>query len=302
MIPSFFVAMDTILPTDSLRSVEPMRGFELTPIEDFLSRGLYAGGVDPFSVHRANDYMILYIDKGAGKHTIDLKSYPVHPGAFLFVGPRQIMQFDRSKSFGGFLIRFNSGFLHPFGQNEEIRALTRLYDNTSETPIIDARRHREIITFFELVHKEYRHSEDGVRGDILRSSLELLLLHAGRLVSGSRKNANASVSGFAHFSKFKTMLANRVDTSRNALDYAQEIGISYKYLNDLCKQHSGMTAKDLIDGERIAEAQRMLIRDQFSVRETASQLGFNDVSNFRKYFRKFTGMAPADFRERHHTS
>jgi AraC family transcriptional activator of pobA len=276
-----------------------IKGFELTPIEDLMRNGAYRNGTDVFSVHRADTYMIIYADKGAGKHTVDLVGYTMHPGAFLFVGPRQIMQFDRSKSYGGYILQFTASFLNPDNRSEETRALNRLFDNTSHTAGLDARRHREIITYFEFIQREISHAPDVFRGGIIRATLELLLLHAARLVAGKNSDNHASDSGYQHFRTFRSLLGKRIDASRNALDFAEEMGISYKYLNDLCKLHANCTAKDLIDRERIAEAQRLLVRELLSVRQTAERLGFNDVSNFRKYFRKFTGATPMTFRNDH---
>lgn len=275
------------------------KGFELTPIEELARNGTYANGTDIFSVHRADTFMIIYADKGAGKHTVDLLSYAMHPGAFLFVGPRQIMQFDKSKSYGGYILQFTADFLNPENRSEETRALNRLFDNTSHTAGLDARRHREIITYFEFIQREIQHAPDAFQPGIIRSTLELLLLHAARLIAGKNADNNASDSGYQHYRTFRSLLSKRIDASRNALDFAEEMGISYKYLNDLCKLHANCTAKDLIDKERVAEAQRLLVRELLSVRETAYRLGFNDVSNFRKYFRKFTGSTPISFRNEH---
>jgi AraC-like DNA-binding protein len=275
--------------------------FELTPLETVFEQGKYAGGIDPFSVHRTGAYLVLHTDKGAGHHTVDLERYTLHPGAFLFIGPRQIMQFDTRRSYGGHLLRFSADFLHPLGKSEEIIALTRLFNNGTTTSSLDGRRHREIITFFDLIQKELLHSRDAFSNAIVRSALDLMLLHAARLVSQKSTVIDPSEAGFVHYRRFRALLDQQVDASRNAVDFASQLGISYKYLNDLCKLHAGTTAKELIDDGRIAEAKRLLVRDRMSVRDTAQCLGFDDPSNFRKYFRKLTGVTPGAFRESHST-
>lgn len=271
---------------------------ELTPIEAALSNSQYFGGLDPFSVHRAGHYLVLYIDKGEGSMTVDLAKCRVHPGAFLFVSPRQVIQFDRNSRFGGYLMRFSAEFIHPFGKSEELQSASKLFDNSATVVQIDGRRHRELVNFFELFHKEMRHEEDAFRRGCMRTSLEMLLLHAARITSVGRSDVDASNHSYAHFRKFKALLSLRTDASRNAVDFAEELGISYKYLNDICKLHAGTTAKELIDQERIAEAKRLLVKERLSVRKAGSRLGFDDVSNFRKYFKKRTGYSPIDFKEK----
>lgn len=273
-----------------------VEGFQLTRLEELLSKGQGSSGIDLFTVHRAEKYMVHYVDKGAGKHTVDLHEYTMHPGAFLFIGPRQILRYDPSRSYGGFLIEFSEDFL--FGGDAPVnkRSIAHLFDHHDGTTSLDARRHRELITFFELVLKEYQHGYDALRTDILRSSLSLLLLQANRLIAQQSIEAGKTNSGYHHYQSFRKRLSEEVGGSRNASDFAREIGITYKYLNDLCKLYAGSTAKDIIDGERIAEAQRLLVREQLSVREAALHVGFTDVSNFRKYFKKFTGHTPGEFK------
>lgn len=271
---------------------------ELTPIEEAMSCSKYAGGVDPFSVHRAGSYLIMYVDKGEGKFTVDLQTCKVHPGAFLFVSPRQIIQFDRSRTFGGFLLRFSEEFIHPFGENEEIQVSSKVFENTNKVLQLDGRRHRELVNFFELFQKEMRHGHDAFRQSCMRAALELLLLHAGRIKAAGSGEVESHDQGFSYYRKFRALLSQRSDTSRNALDFASELGISYKYLNDLCKLHGNVTAKEMIDNERIAEAKRLLVKEGLSVRKAGIRLGFDDVSNFRKYFKKFTGQTPLVFKEK----
>lgn len=272
------------------------RLFELTPIESLFSSGSYGNGTATFTVHRAGMYTVLYADKGAGRHSVDFNEHVIHPGAFLFIGPRQVMQFDRSRSYGGYLLRFSADFIHPLGKREEVKAIACLFDHAKGAVAIDARRHRDIITFFELVKREIDHAKDAVHSEIIRASLELMLLHTARLVTPpSREENNA---GFEYFRLFRRMLSDEVELGRNALDYAHHIGISYKYLNDLCKKYAGLTAKEMIDGELLSESKRKLILEGHSVSSVARELGFDDTSNFRKYFRKFTGTTPGEFRTR----
>lgn len=280
-------------------SLQLASGFEFTPLETVFNSGAYHGGIDPFSAHRVTDYAVVYADKGAGTLKVDLHELNVHPGAFIFLTPRQLVQYDAARSYGGFLMRFSEGFLHPLGESEETLAISRVFGRSGSEVYLDGRRHRELITFFELIDKECAHKLDALQEGIIRSSLNLLLLHAGRLMShavrGDEKN-----TGHQYYTRFRRLLENKLACGRNAIEYATELGISYKYLNDICKRFAGMTAKDLIDQELIAEAKRMLAKDGKSAGETAKVLGFNDVSNFRKYFRKLTGTTPGLFREENH--
>lgn len=75
-------------------------------------------------------------------------------------------------------------------------------------------------------------------------------------------------------------------------------GSKSRTLNRLARQHTGLSAKELIDERVVLEAKRQLSHADASVAEIAEQLGFDDASNFSAYFRRQTRMTPGTFRTR----
>ena len=78
--------------------------------------------------------------------------------------------------------------------------------------------------------------------------------------------------------------------------YADRLGYSTRTLNRLARQHTGLSAKELIDERVVLEAKRQLSHADASVSEIAEQLGFDDASNFSSYFRRQTQLTPGTFR------
>ncbi|MDM0011728.1 AraC family transcriptional regulator [Variovorax sp. J22P168] len=64
---------------------------------------------------------------------------------------------------------------------------------------------------------------------------------------------------------------------------------------------AGTSYQQIIDGLRERLAIEFLERTDLSVQEIAERSGYSDVSNFRKAFRKWTGLTPAHFRDRERT-
>ena len=100
------------------------------------------------------------------------------------------------------------------------------------------------------------------------------------------------------FHQFMNLVEQQFNTTRNAVDYAEQLFITYKTLNVLCKRVTGSTAKQLIDDYTILEAKRRLTLDKKSVQELAYELGFDEVTNFTKYFKKHTLMTPSQFHKK----
>ena len=87
--------------------------------------------------------------------------------------------------------------------------------------------------------------------------------------------------------------------SRNADFYAKKMNITYKHLNVICKEVVNITAKRFIDEFVILEAKRQLINSAVKSTELAFSLGFEEPTNFIKYFKKFTGLTPNRFKILH---
>ena len=99
------------------------------------------------------------------------------------------------------------------------------------------------------------------------------------------------------FNLFSTLLDQGLTGRREASYYADQLHITYKTLNNLCKLATNRTAKQLIDAYTILEAKRRLILESKQVQEIAYDLGFEETSNFIKYFKKHTLITPSQFRK-----
>ncbi|MCG8394360.1 MAG: AraC family transcriptional regulator [Pseudomonadales bacterium] len=62
-------------------------------------------------------------------------------------------------------------------------------------------------------------------------------------------------------------------------------------------QQAGLSYRQLQDEERYRQAQRLLARQDNSISEVAYSLGYNDVANFSKAFKRWSGVTPRAYRE-----
>ena len=121
-----------------------------------------------------------------------------------------------------------------------------------------------------------------------------LFLMLARSVSDKQALAKQEDKRFSHFIR---LLENEFITCRDASVYAEKLHTTYKTLNKTCKQNTQQTAKQLIDAYTILESKRRLVIDNQSIQQHAYELGFAEPSNFIKYFKKHTGLTPAQFRK-----
>ncbi len=77
---------------------------------------------------------------------------------------------------------------------------------------------------------------------------------------------------------------------------ASELFISHKHLTDTVQKETGNHPCHFYDLKIIDEAKKMLTETDRSVSEIARILTY-DPSNFSKFFKKFTGATPGQFRK-----
>lgn len=79
--------------------------------------------------------------------------------------------------------------------------------------------------------------------------------------------------------------------------YAERIGITPKYLSEICKQRSGKSASEWIAEITMSEIKIMLRTTSLSIKEIAYQMGFPNSSFFCQYVKKHSGMTPNKLRK-----
>lgn len=86
-------------------------------------------------------------------------------------------------------------------------------------------------------------------------------------------------------------------TERSVLYYADQQSLSPSYFSSIIKTKTGNSALYWINEVVITYAKQMLRRTDNSVKELSVKLNFPSQSFFGKYFKRYTGMSPKQFRE-----
>ncbi len=249
--------------------------------------------------HRVEFFNIMFVTKGTGTHFIDFQSYKYSAGSILFISKGQVHAFEASHDLDGFLILFTEDFLSKNLIHSDILSLYRLYNYHLHSPIIQPDEIKEDIFNYivDEIYREYSFTDKFAKEEILRLLLKLLLLKAERLKRTLiRKEKNSK--WLLKFGDFRSQLETHFTETRNANEYARMMNISYKHLNEICKSVTGISAKAFIDNFIILEIKRRIAISGDSVKELTYQLGFDEPTNFVKFFKKHTLLSPVQFRNK----
>lgn len=86
-------------------------------------------------------------------------------------------------------------------------------------------------------------------------------------------------------------------TERNVSFYADKLHLSPQHLSTTVKKVTGKTLTEIISTLVIHDAQAKLRSSELTIQEIAYSLNFPDISFFGKYFKRYTGMSPKQYRK-----
>lgn len=97
---------------------------------------------------------------------------------------------------------------------------------------------------------------------------------------------------------FKELLERNFVTAKRPMEYARQLNISSPYLNECVKNATGHSVSFHIQQRVILEAKRLLYHSDISVKEIATELGYDDYPYFSRLFAKVTGITALAFRNK----
>jgi two-component system response regulator YesN len=89
---------------------------------------------------------------------------------------------------------------------------------------------------------------------------------------------------------------------QNALrldDIAQYVGLSAPYFSIKFRKCTGKTFIEYLTGVRMEHAKELLTNTNRKVLDIATAVGFQDARHFSRIFKKYTGVLPTEFRQKH---
>ena len=95
--------------------------------------------------------------------------------------------------------------------------------------------------------------------------------------------------------KFLELIDNQIANKHTVKECAGDLNISITRLNILLKKYLNTSASVLIKNRLAQEAKKELLYTGGSISETAYKLGFSEISNFTRFFKKQKGLTPSRF-------
>lgn len=135
--------------------------------------------------------------------------------------------------------------------------------------------------------------------DIGKANDTLMELLLKLFVDIDHLRQNRSPKNALSFSQITDYISNNIIMERLDVEYISTyFYISYSSLYRLCMKNTGLSPKHYILKLKIEYAQELFLTTNCSISRTSELLNFSSPAYFRKVFRKYVGMSPADWRRK----
>jgi AraC family transcriptional activator of pobA len=238
----------------------------------------------------------LYVTSSGGETFIDGRTWAVEAPCLIVAPARSVHGFRFRKDVDGHVITAEQSAIESVAMTAAPELLP--FIRTPAVLAVDpaSRRGAPLEPLFEAIGREAESHERWQFAAGLSLAVTLFV-QVARLSEKATLLANPARTGMAaRIERFRGLLDERCRTRSPVSSYADAMGVTTGQLTRLCHEAFGVSAIAAIDARAVHEAKRLLGYSTLSVKQIASELGFQDEAYFGRFFRKQTGLRPREYR------
>ena len=242
--------------------------------------------------HKHNEYYeLLFLNEGEGFHYIESEKYIMSTPEFYILKPRQLHFWQTTSVSKGFVILFKDSQFNGIIENDLINLYRLLSKNTRIS--IPKEKYPEYI-LNDILNEFNLNTKYSKR--IIHGLLSVLF---ARLLQLSEINPHKTNLSISLFENFQELLMKECPRLHKVNDYANILNTTPQNLNTICRKQVNRSASEVITYQLLLEAKRYILYTDNTINEITDVLYFSDTSNFIKFFKKYEGLTPTQFRKKH---
>ncbi|MBP4137049.1 helix-turn-helix domain-containing protein [Flavobacterium geliluteum] len=242
--------------------------------------------------HRHDFHFFIIQEKGVTFFEVDFKKYKISKSSVLYIHPNQVHRFLETTDTTIYGLLITNENLHP----EYIDLLEEI---TPVNPMLIKEDSLSILTDTAMLCiKSFERKQDRLYHTLLKDNCNALVA----LILSAYLEKDKPAEKYSRFEavtkKFKASLERNFTTMKRPSDYAKILSISTPYLNECVKNTTGQPVSYHIQQRVILETKRLLYHSNKSVKEIATELGYDDYPYFSRLFTKVVGTTAITFKNK----
>ncbi|TVQ04331.1 MAG: AraC family transcriptional regulator [Balneolaceae bacterium] len=215
--------------------------------------------------------------------------------------PGQILHWEKTGNWDGYVVNVKECFLNL----QSITHLTESYGflHRLQPLVLNLSKddYQVFSNFFELMLMEQKEmKEENIL--VIRNLLQIIIVFVNRIVSRMKTTGSFVELQYQKIAtRFKSLVFEHYHNNKMVAYYASLLGVTPAYLIESVKKVYNTTPKQIINDIIFLHAKTLLTTTDTGIKELAWSLNFDDYSHFVKFFKKMSGVTPAEYR-RHFSS
>jgi AraC family transcriptional activator of pobA len=247
--------------------------------------------------HRHSFFHLVFFTEGGGRHTIDFNHFNLFPNQIYFMVPGQVHAWNFEGNVDGFIVNFTKEFFQYFLNISDYITSFPFFKGSPKDSVLNLSQETGkllIQKFTDILDQSVQHKV--YKYDLIRVRLLEIFLLIAQNNDQEKENSHTHMPNTL-VQSYQDLIEKNYMNLRKPSEYARLLAVTPNHLNALTKEHLGMQAGEVIRDRIILEAKRLLINVDLSVSQIAYKLQFSDNSYFTKFFKKYVGINPEEFRK-----
>lgn len=242
----------------------------------------------------------IFCHRGNMEFDFNGKSYKCKAGEFVFwFAESKLAGLVFSKNFKASVLLVERNFL-----NDNILDQSRSIDailHSKEYPVLhlsDKKDREKVLSNFQMLYDRFLETEHHFYNEILKLQMQLFLLEMWHTFANEFARRKRTILSGTLYERFVLLVQEHCMTEREVQFYANQLYITAKYLNYVCKQNTGISASGWIHRYAKERIIILLLDRNLNISEIADKMEFSSRSFFTRYVKKLLGVTPGEYRNR----
>ncbi len=246
---------------------------------------------------QSSAYLFILCSRGECKLTSNMSDYTLTENRIITILPNSYIHItSQSPNCRLYLLAFDQKLMN---RTYIFSSLMRHLHFILESPMIElsAKVSQLIQEYVILLIKANRVKDLSRNSEFVTTILHALISGLGSYYNVNEIKLGVGNRGADIVKSLVQLIVKYYPTQRSPSFYAEQLQISPQHLSATATKVTGKKVTDIIAQMVIVDAQTKLRATEMSVQEIASALNFPDISVFGKYFKRYTGLSPRQYRE-----
>lgn len=247
--------------------------------------------------HRHSFHHMVLFTEGRGSHTVDFEEFEVKRGQVYFMIPGQVHSWSFEGNPDGYILNFSDQIFRNTSAAHNYPTQFSFFSGRASEGVINlsAIAFKTAVDYLQQILAEVKYNKQ-YSVEMISALLQCLFITIAR-ENQTVNSIKIAPHNQLTLQNFKKLVEQYYNEKRLPKDYASMLYITPNHLNALCNDILGKPAGEIIRDRILLEAKRLLINADIAISAIAAGLSFTDNSHFTRFFKKYTGTTPDEFRK-----